>query len=86
MTRNGDPRTTLSYGLETVQSNPATTDGTPPPACPLHPSYRPKTTTATRKPQPAPISSPGIAPRSGASISQLVTLKQTEAVDITSPD
>ena len=42
MTRNGDPSTTLSYGLGTVQSNPVTTDGTPPPACPFHPSYRPR--------------------------------------------
>ena len=42
MTRNGDPSTTLSYGLGTVQSDPVTTDGTPPPACPFHPSYRPR--------------------------------------------
>ena len=51
MTRNGDPSTALSYGLGTLQSNPVTPDGTPPPACPFHPSYRPGTTAATRKPQ-----------------------------------
>ena len=73
MTRNGDPSTTLSYGLGTVQSNPVTTDGTPPPACPFHPSYRPRTTAATRRAQPAPNFIPGIAPRSGPSFRWLVT-------------
>jgi hypothetical protein len=78
MTRNGDPSTTLSYGLGTVQSNPVTTDGTPPPACPFHPSHRPRNHRGhARKPQPAPNFIPGIAPRSGASLSQLVTRSVT---------
>ena len=42
----------------TVQSNPVTTDGTPPPACPFHPSYRrPEPPQPRANPSPPPISS-----------------------------
>jgi hypothetical protein len=70
MTRNGDPRLTLSYGLETIQSNPVTTDGTPPPACPFHPSYCPRNHHGHAQTPARPNFIPDIAPRSGASLSQ----------------
>jgi len=38
MTRNGDPSTRLFSGLETVQSESVTTDGTPAPACTFRPA------------------------------------------------
>src|SRR5690242_772429 len=63
---DGDQRRTRKSGQTdsltasaTVQSNPVTTDGTPPPACPFHPSYPPGTTAATRKPRLAPNFIPG---------------------------
>ena len=58
MTRNGDPSTTLMHGLETVQSTPVTTDGTPGPACTFRPSPVLQNHGKPRAdPSPPPISS-----------------------------
>jgi len=58
-----------------VHSNPVTTDGTPTPSMPLPPqAAAPRNHRShVREPQAAPNFIPGIAPRSGATLSHLVT-------------
>src|SRR5689334_11056259 len=72
MTRNGDPSTTLTYGLGNGPKYTGDDGRHARPSMHLPPRRRPlEPRQATRRPQPAPNFIPGIAPRSGPSFPYL---------------